>query len=517
MAEKYRLSEMHSPGAQKHRRAPDPQPEPRGMAALKNVTFHYGETHEQCLHDFSLLVKKGECVLLCGESGCGKTTVTRLINGLIPHFYEGTFSGSVTVAGHDAAVTTPDALAGTVGSVFQNPRSQFFNLDTTGEIAFGCENLGLPPAEIQKRIKETAAALSIEKLLDRDIFALSGGEKQLIAIASAYALSPDIFVFDEPSSNLDWSTCKALAKLLLRLKAAGKTLFIAEHRLYWLSELIDRAVYMKAGQITCDWQAEEFLTLPESARADLGLRVLNLDALRPTAKAPERKKPALRISGLSAHYKRGKPVLQAVSFEASPGEVIAILGGNGAGKTTLARTLCGLHKKASGEIALNGAKLSAKARAGPFYLVMQESGYQLFTDSVENELLLSKNKHSRPAPEKVEQILSGLSLTDFRACHPMSLSGGQKQRTAIGTAMAHAAQVLIFDEPTSGLDYRNMRRVVAIIEQLRAEGKTVFIITHDYELLLAACTRALILENGGIKSDFPLTEETINKVKEIFS
>ncbi|MDR1329120.1 MAG: energy-coupling factor ABC transporter ATP-binding protein [Oscillospiraceae bacterium] len=487
------------------------------MVSIENVTFHYGETHEQCLRGVSLRVKKGECVLLCGESGCGKTTVTRLVSGLIPHFYEGDFSGKVTVAGRDVSVTAPDALAGTVGSVFQNPRSQFFNLDTTGEIAFGCENLDLPPTEIKERVTETSAALGIEKLLDRDIFALSGGEKQLIAIASAYALSPDIFVFDEPSSNLDWNACKELARLMLRLKNTGKTLLIAEHRLYWLAKLIDRVVYIKAGRIEREWPADEFLALPERTRTTLGLRALNPDALRPDARPPERTTPSLRVSGLSARYSRDKSVLRNISFEASPGEAIAILGVNGAGKTTLARTLCGLHKKSAGEITLNGTALPSKARAGPFYLVMQESGYQLFTDSVENELLLSKNKRSRPPPEQVEEILKSLSLADFRERHPMSLSGGQKQRTAIGTAMAHEAQILIFDEPTSGLDYGNMRRVVSVIEQLRAEGKTIFIITHDYELLLAACTRALILENGAIKSDFPLTEENINKVKEIFS
>jgi energy-coupling factor transport system ATP-binding protein len=197
--------------------------------------------------------------------------------------------------------------------------------------------------------------------------------------------------------------------------------------------------------------------------------------------------------------------------------VIALLGGNGAGKTTLARTLCGLHRKASGEIMLNGAKLSRKARAGPFYLVMQESGYQLFTDSVENELLLSGNRRSRPTPEKVGTILAELSLADFRERHPMSLSGGQKQRTAIGTAMAHEAQVLIFDEPTSGLDYGNMQRVVAVVGRLRAEGKVIFIITHDYELLLAAATRVLVLDGGTLTADFPLTEENISKVREVFS
>jgi energy-coupling factor transport system ATP-binding protein len=487
------------------------------MVRIENVTFHYGETHEQCLHDVSLHIKKGECVLLCGESGCGKTTATRLNNGLIPHFYEGAFTGKVTVAGRDIAKTPPDALAHVVGSVFQNPRSQFFNLDTTSEIAFGCENLGLPPVEIKRRVAETAAALGIERLLDRDIFALSGGEKQLIAIASAYALSPEIFVFDEPSSNLDWNACKELAVLMEKLKQAGKTLIIAEHRLYWLAGLIDRVVYMKSGRIECDIAATEFLALPENEGADMGLRVLNPETLRLLAITAAEKVPSLRVSNLSAHYKRGVPVLRDISFDACSGEVIAILGGNGAGKTTLARALCGLHKKQSGEVTLCGKRQPVKARAGPCYLVMQESGYQLFTDSVENELLLSKNKRSRPSTEKVIAILDDLSLADFKDRHPMSLSGGQKQRTAIGTAMAHEAEVLIFDEPTSGLDYGNMRRVVSVIEQLRSQGKTIFIITHDCELLLAVCTRAIILDGGLITSDFPLTEDKSYKLKEIFS
>jgi energy-coupling factor transport system ATP-binding protein len=484
---------------------------------MEHVAFHYGETRAQCLYDLSLHVGAGECVLLCGESGCGKTTITRLVNGLVPHFYEGEFSGRVTVAERDTAQTTPDELADTVGSVFQNPRSQFFCLDTTGEIAFACENLGLPPADIQRRVQETAATLGIEPLLNRDIFALSGGEKQLVAIASAYALSPELFVFDEPSSNLDWNAVEELAGLMLRLKQAGKTLLIAEHRLYWLAGLIDRVVYLEAGRRAGSWRAEEFLLLPESRRTALGLRALNPDLLRATAQAMKPVASTLHVSGLAAHYRRGEPVLRDVSFEASPGEAIALVGSNGAGKTTLARTLCGLHREASGHITLNGTQLSTKTRAGTFYLVMQESGYQLFTDSVEHELLLSRNRRSQPSPEKVEAILTELSLADFRERHPMSLSGGQRQRTAIGTAMAHEAQILIFDEPTSGLDYGNMRRVVAVVEQLRAEGKIIFIITHDYELLLAACTRALLLEDGSIQDDFPLTEETLYKVKEFFS
>jgi energy-coupling factor transport system ATP-binding protein len=402
--------------------------------------------------------------------------------------------------------------------VFQNPRNQFFNLDTTGEIAFGCENLGLPSAEIRERIQTTAHELGIEHLLDRNIFALSGGEKQKIAVASAYTLNPDIFVFDEPSSNLDNTACYELAALMKTLKAHGKTIVIAEHRLYYLAQLIDRAVYLNAGKILREWTQEEFLALPDTDREALGLRAVCVDALCPeNHEARPASAPILTVSGLTMGYKRGKPVLNDINFAASPGEIIGIVGKNGQGKSTLARTLCGLHKEWRGAVALNGKSLKTKTRAGPFYLVMQESGYQLFTDSVENELRLSKSKKDRPSNEKVNTILGSLSLAALRDRHPMSLSGGEKQRTAIGTAMAREAAALIFDEPTSGLDFGNMRRVVGVVEQLRAEGKTIFIITHDYELLLAACTRILLLQDGCLASDFPLSEDTINKVKEIFS
>jgi energy-coupling factor transport system ATP-binding protein len=466
--------------------------------------------------------------------------LTRLINGLIPHFYEGHFSGSVHVAGRDIADTKPEALARTVGSVFQNPRSQFFNLDTTGEIAFGCENLGLPTADIRKCVQAAARELDIGHLLGRNIFALSGGEKQKIAVASAYALNPDIFVFDEPSSNLDHDAYLELAALIKTLRARGKTIVIAEHRLYYLAELIDRAVYLEDGEIRREWTRREFLALPGAAREELGLRALCVDALFPAARAPSSKPsksslrakrngfaypgargllpavqassastPILTVSGLTAGYKRGKPVLEDIGFTAAPGEIIGIVGENGQGKSTLARVLCGLHKEWRGSIALNGKLLKTTNRAGTFYLVMQESGYQLFTDSVENELRLSKSKKERPSDKKVSAILRSLSLTALRERHPMSLSGGEKQRTAIGTAMAHDAAVLIFDEPTSGLDFGNMRRVVDVLKQLSGEEKAVFVITHDFELLTRACTRVLTLDSGKIISDTPLSAENV--------
>ena len=486
------------------------------MIRIENVSFHYGESQELCLNDVSLKINHGECVLLCGESGCGKTSLTRLINGLIPHFYEGDFSGEVNIAGLDLTSTKPEELAHIVGSVFQNPRSQFFNLDTTGEIAFGCENLGLPAADIRERVEFAAQALRINHLLDRNIFELSGGEKQKIAVASAYALNPDIFVFDEPSSNLDHTACLEIAALLKRLKAQGKTLVIAEHRLYYLMGIVDRVIYLKNGKILHEWSKNEFLSFSDVKREALGLRMIYLDSLIPENNSL----PTIvqfSVRGMTASYKRGKEVLKDVNFSTSPGEIVGIVGKNGQGKSTLARTICGLHKKSNGVVMLNNKPMKINSRAGPCYLVMQESGYQLFTDRVDNELRLSKSKKKCPSDEKIEMILDSLNLTALRNRHPMSLSGGEKQRTAVGTAMAHDAQVIIFDEPTSGLDFANMCRVVEVLKQLSASGKMIFVITHDFELLVRACTRILMLNDSKITHDSPLNAKTIKMIKEYFS
>lgn len=245
------------------------------MIEINNATYAYQEG-KPSVKGLSLTVRAGECVLLCGRSGCGKTTVTRLINGLIPHFYPGQLTGGVMVAGRNIAEMPLYEIVEKTGSVFQNPRTQFFHVDTDSEIAFGLERLGYPACELRKRVSETAADLSIEHLLGRDIFNLSGGEKQKIAFASAYALFPDVYVLDEPSSNLDVKAIDDIRKMLLFLKSQGKTMIIAEHRLYYLSGVADRLLYLEGGAIAGEYTVAQFLAMDETERSVRGLRTMDL-------------------------------------------------------------------------------------------------------------------------------------------------------------------------------------------------------------------------------------------------
>lgn len=232
------------------------------MIDVDHVSFQYSGAEQENLQDFNLQIKKGECVVLTGESGCGKTCVTRLINTLIPHFYEGEMSGAVLIDGVDTRTIQPHDLSDKIGSVFQNPRSQFFSLDTDSEIVFGMENKGMPYQVMLDRYQQTIRELHIEKLKDRNLFDLSGGQKQTIAFASVYALNPDIFVLDEPSSNLDPEAIQELRRLLLLIKAQGKTIVVSEHRLYFLNGIADRIVLMEHvdDMSTSNGVSAEYLT-----------------------------------------------------------------------------------------------------------------------------------------------------------------------------------------------------------------------------------------------------------------
>ena len=460
------------------------------MISIDNVSFGYGEAQET-LSQVSTAIAPGECVLLCGASGCGKTTVTKLINGLIPAFTPGCrLEGRVEVDGLDPGTTPMYELARKVGSVFQNPKSQFFNLDTDSELAFGLENEGRTPEEIRKRVSDTVDALHLQELQARNIFSLSGGQKQLLAFGSVYAMGPEIFVLDEPTANLDQDAIARLHDQIAGLKRQGRTVVIAEHRLYFLTDLIDRVLYLRDGVLERTFTRKQFFALTDGEREALGLRTLIPAGCTLPAAAPAGAKEGLSVEGLTCAYRKEPPVFQALSFSARPEEVVAITGPNGVGKTTLSRCLCGLIREQAGQIALNGRPLNRKKRQKAAFCVMQDVNHQLFSDSVWGECRMS----ARDVPDStLKGVLDSLHLLPFRERHPMSLSGGQKQRLAVATALLSEKPILIFDEPTSGLDYARMVEVSGVIRSLAQQGRIVLVVTHDQEFLQRACDRVLRL------------------------
>ena len=464
---------------------------------LKDISFSYSDSLDDAiLKNLNLEIRSGECVVLAGESGCGKTTISKLINGLIPHYHSGTMEGDVLLGDRNTADMTLTEISKDVGSVFQNPRSQFFNIDTDSEIAFGCENRGMEPAEILKRMERIVKEFRLEHLVGRSIFNLSGGEKQRIACASVAATDPDIFVLDEPSANLDLKTIADLTEIVARWKAAGKTIVIVEHRIHYLRNIADRICYVKDGQIAEEWTPAELEAKGAEYAAGLGLRCMNLEQLGEGSVDPidssNLQDDNVVFSNITFSYHRKHPILDIDRLELPCGQITALIGNNGAGKSTLAQVLCGLQ----------GSWLQKrKARKRGAYLIMQDVNHQLFTESVLEEILLGMDPPDENAALK---ILDGLNLKQYAEEHPMSLSGGQKQRVAIGSGVSSGRDVVVFDEPTSGLDYRQMLAVSSTLKKLAEQGKTLLVITHDPEFILNSCQSIVRLERGKIVEQYPL-------------
>ncbi len=466
------------------------------MIRFEKVSFTYeNAVNGAVVTHLHALIPQGQIVLLCGESGSGKTTFGRLVNGLIPSYYEGKLEGTVFVAGKDIGEVELYELAPYVGSVFQNPKSQFYTLQTDTEIVFACENIGMEKSDMLARFDNTVASLHIENLLGKSLFALSGGEKQKIACSSVGALMPEIFVLDEPSSNLDIRTIQDLQAILLSWKAQGKTVVIAEHRLSWLRGIIDRVLFFQGGRIAQDLKAEPFWKKSAAELHAMGLRAPV--PFTPACSLEQAGAENLEFHGFQCLFKKTE-IINIPHLEIPKGAVVAVLGNNGAGKTTFARCLCGLVKKSEGLLHYKGKTYTNKERIRLCYMVMQDVNHQLFSESVRDEVLLGMAATLENREALAEGILSGLDLLNYKEAHPMSLSGGQRQRTAIAGAIASHKEILVFDEPTSGLDYRHMLEVAGSIHKLADMGKTQFIITHDPELVAACCNYFIFMDGGKV-------------------
>lgn len=478
------------------------------MFKIEDISFTYNNNNKNGeLENINLNIKKGEVILLCGESGCGKTTLIRFLNGLIPNFFEGFRQGNVYLKNKLIDEMPIYEISEHIGSVFQNPKTQFFNVDTTSELIFGCENLAINKFEIKDRLENVVFEFKIRNLLDKNIFKLSGGEKQKIACASVAAVFPDIFILDEPSSNLDSQSSWEFEKIIKNWKSQGKTVIIAEHKLFFLKNVVDRVIFIKKGKVIKEWHISEFKHLNHRS---LGLRQLDLNNL--SAKCDKYysfNQEFIELNNFNFSYGKTR-ALDVNNVKIPKNEIIAIIGKNGAGKSTFANCLSGLKRSCKGEVIVGNHNLKRKDRLKKSYLVMQDVNHQLFAESVLDEVLISMD-------EKDEgdacEILTNLNLIHLKDSHPMALSGGEKQRVAIASAIASKKEILIFDEPTSGLDLKNMLNVSKVLVYLQSLGITSFIITHDYELILECCSHILHFDGGKIIDNYKINED---KLKNFF-
>ncbi len=466
------------------------------MIELKNVYFQYGVENKQntsVLKNINLTINDGELVLISGPSGCGKTTVLRLINGLIPRFYQGDLRGDILLNGNSIKKNELYDLAYVVGTVFQNPKSQFYNVDTTSELAFACENQGLSETDIYKRIDQTVANLHMEELMDRNIFYLSDGEKQKIACASIEVAGLKIILLDEPSANLDYDATLMLRKLILHWRKEGKTIVIAEHRIAYLWDIMDRLVVMQKGEIVKEIKATQKDLLNKIDLQKMGLRTIFMES--PTQiKLPswQQDDQVITLENFNFAYNSEKKKIVNIQFlKIALNQITAIVGKNGAGKTSFLNCFCGLEKNCKGVFTYKGHILNNRERKKICFMVMQNTGNQLFTESVLDEVLISLPKKTENKQAKAINILNQLDLKFLANRHPQSLSGGQKQRLAIACALASDRKILVLDEPTSGLDYLHMQEIAKLLSKLRSLQKTIIVVTHDSELIHACCTRLI--------------------------
>ncbi|PLS27228.1 ABC transporter ATP-binding protein [Bifidobacterium parmae] len=488
---------------------------------IRDVVFRYDAAADPSLDHVSLTVRAGECVVLAGASGCGKTTLTRVANGLVPTFFHGDFAGEATVCGVDAAHGPIDRLTPLAGSVFQNPKTQYFNADTTDELAFPCENMGMPAGEIDRRVEDVARRFDVTGLLGRSVFRLSGGQRQRVAVAAATVLGPRLVIMDEPTGNLDATAIDDMREAVRRLKSEGVAVLVAEHRLAWLNGVADRYLICERGRIARAYTADEFLALPPERVAAMGLRALDLGpcrrevarlaAIPPACDGPVRGGGSgdggvlLRTEGLVVGYgrprrlpwERRRDEAREGFSRAVPdltlrrGEIVGLMGRNGCGKTTLVRTLTGLARPLAGRVLLDGdaARPHDLTRAG--FLVMQDVNHQLFADGVREELTLGMDPSDPELAKRRDGLLADLDLAAVADRHPMSLSGGQKQRVAIGAALMCGKRLIVLDEPTSGLDRLHMEQVGGLLRDVARRGAAVLVVTHDEELAAGWCDRVV--------------------------
>ncbi|HFU4202759.1 TPA: ABC transporter ATP-binding protein [Streptococcus suis] len=460
--------------------------------SLKNIEITYLGAAKPALQIKELTIPTGQCVALCGPSGSGKSSLLKLLNGLIPEYYPAQLAGQAFLGQLNIGQTSVEELSYYVASVFQNPATQFFHTQVLHELVFPCENQGLSREEIAKRLQQVNALFQLEEFYDKPIFQLSGGQKQLVALATATMQGSPVLLLDEPTANLDQVGVQKVKETLHKLKQEGRTILIAEHLLAYLGDLADRYLYFQDGQLVADYPASDFLHRTEECRQDMGLRCYDAEpyrqAIAEQASQFVSDEEGLSISHLSVSQ-AGNLLYKIEGLCLAPGQVVGIVGPNGFGKTSLARFLVGLEEDKASQISWQGQVLSSRQRLEKTSFVMQDVHLQLFAETVRRELTLGKKNK-----EIAEDLLSRFRLNDLLDRHPVSLSGGEQQRLMIVASLLADKDILIFDEPSSGLDLAQMKELAKALAFLKKEKKLVILISHDEELLATVCDKIIDIE-----------------------
>lgn len=471
---------------------------------VSGLRFSYPETDRPVLDGISFKVERGEFVILTGQSGCGKSTLALCLAGFIPNSLPGDFDGTVVVDGYDVPSLLPGTLAGVVGLVQQDPEAQLCTLTVLDEVAFGPENLCLPPEEIRERVEWALDVVGARDLVGREVHSLSGGEKQRVAIASVLAMKPSIIILDEPTAYLDPGGTQEVFRAISRLRAEhDTTVIVIEHRLGGVLPLASRLIRMEQGRIVSDGP------VPETAA------VLGEKARIPLFGIPQERDDApgdalLRAEKLELGY-GNTTVLREVGFSLRPGETVALMGNNGSGKTTLLLALLGIVPLRSGRILWSEQDLAGEPvprRAARMGLVFQNPNHQLFERTVLGEATLPSVHLTDRTPERIgedaRRELARFSLSRYEESLPFALSMGEKKRLTLVSVLTYSPGILLLDEPLVGQDPGRRDLLIHALDAHRLRDGLTLMICHDVDFVRQNCTRVLFLDRGELRIDAPV-------------
>lgn len=457
------------------------------MIAIEELCIQYPDRSYPAIDCLTETIEGGEVIVLTGPSGCGKSTLCRALAGFIPEMIPAKVSGEITVDGESVWTADPARIATRLGLIQQDPDAQICTLNVWQEVAFGPENLCLPPDEVAARVEQCLAFVGITHLAERTTTTLSGGEKQRLAIASILAMAPETILLDEPTANLDPEGAQAVFNLLRELRdREGRTLIVVEHRLAPLLPLSPRVLVMNKGGIVtrrATRQHEDLVAL--GLRANWLRADWDLDLPAPGKRgeiAP------LRVEDLTFGYD-GTPLLDRLSITVEPGEILGIIGPNGGGKTTLLRLIAGLEKPIAGRIVRN--------RESVLGYLFQHPHQQIFERTVRGEFAIEEVI----SDESLRRSLDAANLSGLGSVAPLSLSLGEQRRLTLATTLVRDPDLLLLDEPFIGQDRANVAWIIAKILAARAKGAVTLLVSHDIPLVNSLCDRLLYLGAESIIGD----------------